>query len=52
MKPRPQFRLDLDRYERYLSFRKLFEFLAVAAVTPIRVPARRRRSDREVPKAA
>lgn len=52
MKPHRKMRLDLDRYERYLSFVKLFEFLAKAAVTPIRVPARRRRSDREVPKAA
>jgi hypothetical protein len=52
MKSRPKVRLDLDRYERYLSFRKLFESLALAAVTPIRVPARRRRSDREIPKAA
>jgi len=52
MKTRPQFQLDLDRYARYLTFLKLFEFLERAAVTPIRVPARRRRSDREVPKAA
>lgn len=49
---RPVFPLDLDRYERYVNFRRLFEYLAVVAVTPIRVPARRRRSDREVPKAA
>jgi hypothetical protein len=49
MKARPKFNLDLGRYERYLSYKKLFEYLALAAVTPIRIPDRRRRQDRELP---
>jgi hypothetical protein len=45
----PRFDLDLGRYERYLSYKKLFEYLALAATTPIRAP---QHSDREIPKAA
>lgn len=43
--------MDFARYERFLSLRRLFEYLALS-VTPIRVPARRRRRDRQIPKAA
>jgi hypothetical protein len=32
---RAQFRIDFERWERYLSYRNLFEFLARAATTPI-----------------
>jgi hypothetical protein len=52
MKPHLNARLDLPKYARYLSYKKLFEYLTQAATTPIRIPARRRRSDRELPKAA
>jgi len=48
----PRLRIDLARYERFLSFRRLFEYLERLAVTPICVPARRRRRDRQIPKAA
>jgi len=48
----PRLRMDLVRYERFLSFRRLFEYLERLAITPIHVPARRRRRDRQVPKAA
>jgi hypothetical protein len=49
MKPHLRSRIDFEHWERYLSYRKLFEYLARAATTPIRVP---QRSDREIPKAA
>jgi hypothetical protein len=52
MKSHRKLRIDVARYERYVNFRRLFEYLARAAVTPIRIPARRRRSDRFIPKAA
>jgi hypothetical protein len=34
-------KIDVGRYERYLSLRNLFEFLARAATTPIPPPAGR-----------
>lgn len=45
-------RMDLARYERFVNFRRLFEYLALVAVTPVKFPARRRRRDRQLPKAA
>ena len=45
-------RMDLDRYERFVNYRRLFESLARLATTPIKFPARRRRRDRQLPKAA
>jgi hypothetical protein len=52
----PRVKMDLNWYERYVQFRQLFETMAIIATTPadkpIPIPARRRRKDREIPRAA
>jgi hypothetical protein len=52
-------RIDFAAFEEYCTMRRrieaerrYIETLAQIATTPIKLPARRRRSDREVPKAA
>lgn len=45
-------RMDLDRYERFVNYRQLFEYLARLAMTPVKFPAQRRRRNRQLPKAA
>lgn len=47
-------RIDVDRYDRIISLRNRLEQLWNLVKTPIKfpAPARRRRSDREIPKAA
>ena len=52
MKSHLQMRIDFAKLERYLSLRRQMDYLYELAVTPIRLPARRRREDRQVPKAA
>ncbi|HET9320388.1 MAG TPA: hypothetical protein VFO27_11450 [Bryobacteraceae bacterium] len=48
----PKLRCDFTRYERYVNFRALFEYVYRLATEPVKFPARRRRKDRQFPKAA
>ncbi|MGH9505251.1 MAG: hypothetical protein ACRD20_20550 [Terriglobales bacterium] len=54
MKPHLKLKLDFDRYERFCDWRNYIEQVWERAKTPIKFPApsRRRRENREIPKAA
>jgi hypothetical protein len=52
-KPHLEKRIDFAKFEAYVNARRLAQYLFLVATTePLRFPARRRRKDREVPKAA
>ncbi len=52
-KPHLAKRINWPAFEAYVNARRLAEYLFLVAVTkPLKFPARRRRKDREIPKAA
>lgn len=52
-KPHLAKRIDFARFEAYVNARRLAQYLFLVATTqPLKFPARRRRKDREIPKAA
>lgn len=54
MKPHLKVKVDIDRYERFCMWRNYIDQVWERAKTPVKFPSlqRRRREDREIPKAA
>lgn len=52
MKAHLKLKIDVAHYERYVDIRAYIEQVWERVKSPIKFPARRRRSDREIPKAA